>query len=64
MYSPELRRELIRVANRERFTDEEVTDLIELGEHILSLAQTDEDRELVTADHILEFWKASFYEEP
>jgi hypothetical protein len=58
----ELRRELIRLANRERFTAEDVTDLIDLAEHLNGLIETKEDRELMTAEHVLDFWKESFDE--
>jgi hypothetical protein len=53
-------RELIRLANREGFDAEDVTDLIHLAEMLLAQIRTEEDRELVTAEHIMEFWKESF----
>lgn len=59
-----MRRELIRLANRERMDAEDVTDLIHLAEMLMARIVTPEDRELVTAEHVLDFWKESFDAEP
>lgn len=58
--NPELNRELIRLANRERFTADDVTDLLHLAQMLLAQIRNDDDRELVTAEHIMDFWKESF----
>ena len=60
----ELRRELIRLANRNRFSAEDVTDLLDLADHLNGLVKDEEDRELMTAEHVLSFWQESFDENP
>lgn len=58
----ELRRELIRLANRNRLSAEAVTDLLDLAEHLNGLVVDEDDRELLTAEHVLDFWQESFDE--
>ena len=57
---PELRRDIIRLANRERMTAEDIMDIINLSDMLLVRVQSPEDAELVTAEHIISFWKESF----
>lgn len=60
--SPELSRDIIRHANRAGLTAEDVLELFYLTEHLLGLCKNNEDRALITGEHVMNFWKESFDE--
>ncbi len=59
MLSPEFKRELIRLANRDRQNHEGVIDLFMTAEMVYAQVRTD-DRHLVTPQVIFDTWKDSF----
>lgn len=61
LLSPGTRRELIRLANRDRFNSTEVTALLEYSQYMMDMSGQPEDSPGIT-DALIESWKASFEE--
>lgn len=61
MLSLQQRRNLIRLANRDRFNSTEVTALLEYAEIMLKM-RPDEPEDATTAIALIESWKDSFDE--
>ncbi len=59
MLSPEFKRELIRLANRDRQDHEGVIDLFMTGEMVYAQVRGS-DRDLVTPNVVFDTWKDSF----
>ena len=62
MFSPKLRRDLIRLANRDRFNSTEVSALLVYSEYMTGMSGQGEDPGIAVA--LIESWKDSFDEEP
>jgi hypothetical protein len=58
-FDPNLRRELIRLANRRDYNATEVAALVEYAEYMTGMITT-EHAETLTAEDFLEVWEESF----
>ena len=63
MLSPGTQRELIRLANRDRFNSTEVAALLEYSQYMMDMSGQPEDSPGIT-NALIESWKDSFDEEP
>lgn len=61
MLSPEVRRELIRLANRDRRTVEDIESLLEYAQFTMEMNGLSQDDQTVVGS-LFEIWKESFDE--
>ena len=63
MLSPSTRRDLIRLANPDRFNSTELAALLEYSQYMMDMSGQPEDSPGIT-DALIESWKDSFDEGP